>query len=74
MEVKYPDNYYLDLKIDASSPLRVSLVDEEMKVIYTEKSAEFEEENIRMWLEKGLYSIYFSDFEGGSIEVEVSFE
>ena len=74
MEVKYPDNYYLDLKIDASAPLRVSLVDEEMNVIYTARDTEFEEENIRMWLSKGLYSIYFSEFEGGSIYVDVSFE
>ena len=74
IEVKYPDNYYLDLKIDASTPLRVSFVDEEMNVIYTAKASEFEEENIRMWLEKGSYSIYFSDFEGGSIYVDMSFE
>ena len=74
IEVKYPDNYYLDLKIDASSPLRISFVDEDMNVLYTAKSADFEEENIRMWLEKGQYSIYFSDFEGGSIHVEMSFE
>ena len=74
MEVKYPDNYYLDLKINASAPLRVSLVDEEMNVIYTARDTEFEEENIRMWLSKGLYSIYFSEFEGGSIYVDVSFE
>ncbi len=74
MEVKYPDNYYLDLKINASAPLRVSLVDEEMNVIYTARDTEFEEENIRMWLGKGLYSIFFSEFEGGSIYVDVSFE
>lgn len=74
IQVKYPDNYYLDLKIDAGAPLRVSFVDEEMNVLYTAKSADFEEENIRMWLDKGNYSIYFSDFEGGSIYVEMSFE
>lgn len=74
IEVKYPDNYYLDLKINASAPLRVSLVDEEKNVIYTARDTEFEEEDIRMWLGKGLYSIYFSEFEGGSIYVDVSFE
>lgn len=74
IQVKYPDNYYLDLKIDASTPLRVSFVDEDMNVLYTAKSADFEEENIRLWLKQGNYSIYFSDFEGGSIHVEMSFE
>lgn len=74
IEVKYPDNYYLDLKIDASTPLCVSFVDEEMNVLYSVKAAELEEENIRLWLDKGKYSIYFSDFEGGSICVEMSFE
>ena len=74
IEIKYPDNYYLDLKIDASTPLCVSFVDEKMNVIYSAKAADFEEDNIRMWLDKGKYSIYFSDFEGGSIYVEMSFE
>ena len=74
IQVKYPDNYNLDLKIDASSPLRVSFVDEDRNVLYTAKSSEFEEENIRLWLEKGNYSLYFSDFEGGSVYVDMSFE
>ena len=74
LEIKYPDNYYLDLKIDASTPLRVSFADEEMNVLYTAKSSEFEEENIRLWLDRGNYNVYFSDFEGGSIYVDMSFE
>lgn len=74
IEVNYADNYYLDLKIDASAPLRVSFVDEERNVLYTVKAADFEKENIRLWLDKGEYSIYFSDFEGGSINVDMSFE
>ena len=74
LEVTYPDNYYMDLKIDASTPLCVSVTDEEGTVVYSVKSADFEEDNIRLWLEKGEYSIYFSDFEGGSIDVELSLE
>jgi len=74
IEVKYPDNYYLDLDIEASTPIRVSFVDEEMNALYTVKDTDFEKENIRLWLEKGEYSIYFSDFEGGSVCVEMSFE
>ena len=68
------DNYYLDLDIEASTPIRVSFIDEDRNVIYTVRDTDFEEENIRMWLDKGNYSIYFSDFEGGSIYVEMSFE
>ena len=49
-------------------------VDADRNVIYTVRDTDFEEENIRMWLEKGNYSIYFSDFEGGSVNVEMSFE
>lgn len=74
IEVNYADNYYLDLRIDASAPLRVSFVDTEMNVLYTVKEADLEEENIRLWLDEGEYSIYFSDFEGGSISVDMSFE
>lgn len=74
IEIKYADNYYLDLKIDASKPICVSFVDEDRNVIYSVKEAEFEEENIRMRLDKGKYSIYLSDFEGGSISLDMSFE
>ena len=42
IQVKYPDNYYLDLRIDASAPLRVSFVDTEMNVLYTVKEADLE--------------------------------
>lgn len=74
VQVQYPDNYYMDLKINASTPLCVSFADAERNVIYSVKSADFTEDNIRFWLDKGEYSIYLSDFEGGSIDVEMSLE
>ena len=73
-EVKYPDNYYLDLMIDAETPICVSFVSENGEVAYTVTTAEFEEENIRLWLPKGAYSMYFSDFAGGRISASASIE
>lgn len=73
-EIKYPDNYYLDLKIDAETPICVSFVSENGEVAYTVTTAEFEEENIRVWLLKGEYSMCFSDFAGGRISASASIE
>lgn len=73
-EVNYPDNYYLDLRIDAETPICVSFISETGEVAYTVTAADFEEENIRLWLPKGAYSMYFSDFAGGRISMSASIE
>lgn len=71
-EVQYEDNYYLDLEGTTSAPLCISLVDENKNVIYSITTTECDEENIRLRLKKGKYSIYFSDFAGGSIEMKAT--
>ena len=73
-EVKYPDNYYLDLMIDAETPICVSFVDENGDVVYTVTTTKFEEENIRLWLPKGMYSMCFSDFAGGRLSASAAIE
>lgn len=67
--VNYPDNYYLGLKVDAEVPICISLVDEAGEVVYTVTTAEFEEENIRLWLKNGNYFLNVSDFAGGAIDL-----
>ena len=73
-EVNYLDNYYLDLMIDAETPICVSIISETGEVAYTVTTAELEKENIRLWLPKGSYSMYFSDFAGGRISASASIE
>lgn len=70
--VNYEDNYYMDVEMDASAPLCISVVDETGKIIHTLTADEYEENNIRLHLKKGRYSVYFSDFAGGSIYVKAS--
>ena len=71
-DVNYEDNYYMDLEVDTSSPLCISVVSETGEIIHTLTEQEYKEKNIRLHLEKGRYSIYFSDFPGGSIYVRAS--
>ena len=70
--INYEDNYYMDLDVDASSPLCISVVSENGEIIHSLKENDCEVKNIRLHLQKGRYSIYFSDFAGGSIDVKVS--
>lgn len=71
-DVNYEDNYYLDIEVDTSSPLCISIVSETGEIIHTLTEETYKEKNIRLHLEKGSYSIYFSDFAGGSIYVKAS--
>jgi len=71
-DVNYEDNYYMDIEVDTSSPLRISVVSEAGEIIHTLTEEEYKEKNIQLHLEKGRYSIYFSDFPGGSIYVRAS--
>lgn len=71
-DVNYEDNYYMDIEVDTSSPLCISVVSETGEIIHTLREEEYKEKNIPLHLEKGRYSIYFSDFPGGSIYVRAS--
>ncbi|MBR6643342.1 MAG: DUF2812 domain-containing protein [Lachnospiraceae bacterium] len=71
-DVHYEDNYYMDIEVDNSYPLCISVVSETGKIIHTLTEKEYKEKNIRLHLEKGSYAIYFSDFPGGSIYVKAS--
>ena len=71
-DVNYEDNYYIDIEIDTSSPLCISVVSETGEIIHTLTEEDYKEKNIRLHLKKGSYSIYFSDFPGGSIYVRAS--
>lgn len=66
--VAYPDNYYLDLEIDAASPVTITLYNNtEGENVYTVTESAFSEEDIRLKLKRGDYELVFTDFEGGKM-------
>ena len=74
MEVKYSDNYFLDLKISAEQPVNFQILDDAGETVYTAKEADYMEKNCRLSLKKGTYRIYLSDFEGGRLSLTYSLE
>lgn len=71
-DVKYEDNYYMDIEAEVSAPLCFSVVSETDEIIYKVNVEKYEEDNIRLHLKQGKYSIYFSDFTGGSIHIKAA--
>lgn len=67
--VTYPDNYYLDLEIEAESPVTLSILDENGESIYSVTETSYEISNKKIYLDKGIYQFYLSDFAGGKIEI-----
>lgn len=54
-DVKYPDFYYLDLKMEAEVPFTIAIVSDNGEVVYSETGTDFREENIRLPLSRGQY-------------------
>ena len=71
-DVKYEDNYYMDIATEVSAPLCFSVVSETGEIVYTVNVEKYKEDNIRLHLKQGWYSIYFSDFAGGSILIRAA--
>lgn len=71
VDVKYADNYYLDVELQAEADVTLTLVDADGETVYTATGASLEEENVRLWLTRGEYKLYLSNFSGGALEAEV---
>lgn len=69
--VRYADNYYLDLAIDAEQPLTFEIVDAAGETVYSETAAQFSEDDIRVPLKKGQYW-YSLTTPGGRFDVKCS--
>ncbi len=54
-EVRYPDNYYLDLQIDAKAPLTFKIVNEEGEAVYSETGTRISKDGFRIKLARGQY-------------------
>ena len=59
-DVKYPDNYYLDLMIKADEPLTFEIVNEADEVVYTETGTDVDKKDIRIKLPRGSYGFRMS--------------
>ena len=70
-EVRYPDNYYLDLKIKAPELLTFEIINENGESVYKVTETEFEEENIRLKLPKGKYQFSMSCTSGFELKCSI---
>lgn len=68
--IAYTDNYFARLRIEADSPMCVTIMDASGKTVYTVAEASMDDSHIKLHLKKGNYRIYFSDFAGGKMAVD----
>ena len=74
LSVSYTDRYYLDLNIDAESPIRLTILNDAGETVYTVKESHISEEDLMLRLSKGTYKIYLSDFAGGGFDISYQWE
>lgn len=59
-DVKYADNYYLDLKLEAPAPMTFEIVNDAGEAVFTQTATAFDEKNIRLKLPRGHYQFSIS--------------
>lgn len=69
-EIKYCDNYYIDVEIKASSFVTINVIGEDGEVVYSVSGDNVCEEDVKLRLDKGEYKIYLSNFAGGAMEMK----
>ena len=70
--VSYPDYYYLDLKIEAEEPLTFEIVDAAGETVYSKTATSCDEDDIRLRLKKGEYSLSMSADSGFELDTSIS--
>jgi len=70
-DVKYGDNYYIDIDYEAALPLRFAIVNDEGEVFYSVSGTEGEAKNVRVRLPKGHYGISLSVESGYSVRFSI---
>ena len=58
--VKYPDNYFLDLELEAEKPMTFAIYNEAGEAVYTCTESSFQQKDIRLRLEPGTYQYSMS--------------
>ena len=69
IEIQYRDNYVLYVSATAEKPMKITLVSSDGEVVYEASGTEINEEHIILNLEKGIYNIFVSDFDGGAMDM-----
>lgn len=59
-DVKYPDNYYFDLQMDAPAPVTFSILSADGTAVFSETGTSTDLENVRLRLPKGRYELSMS--------------
>ena len=72
--VPYPDNYYLDVSVDADTPVTFTLLDSDGGVVYSVSGSQVDENNAKLRLPRGDYHIYLSDFAGGRLDFSMELD
>lgn len=72
--IEYKDSYYMDLEIQADAPVCFAIMNESGEIIYTVSGASVAEEDIKLSLEKGVYTTLLSDFSGGALNVSLDID
>ncbi|MCR5295083.1 MAG: DUF2812 domain-containing protein [Lachnospiraceae bacterium] len=67
-EIHYPDNYLLDLEIEADKPLTFAIVNAAGEAVYSVTETDFEGEDIRLKLKRGHYQLSLSAESGFEVE------
>ena len=60
IDVKYADNYYLDLKLEATAPMTFEIINDAGEAVFSQTATGFDEKNIRLKLPKGHYQFSIS--------------
>ena len=69
--VKYPDNYFLDLELEAEKPMTFSILDESGEPVYTRTETDFKEEAIKLKLSPGTYCFSISYETGYHVKAKI---
>ena len=67
-DIRYPDFYYADFSVKADSPLALSLVSP-AGTVYAIEGDDFEEEDVRVFLEKGRYGFFIDECGDGAADI-----
>jgi hypothetical protein len=74
LDFAYSDNYYIDLNITSDAPVCFTIRNESGETVYTVQGSTVAEENVKLNLKAGTYTILFSDFAGGSLNVSLDID
>lgn len=69
VEIRYADNYYLDLELAAQSDVTFSIVDSKGAVVFETRGKNEQLKDVKLRLPQDTYRVIFSDYAGGRIAV-----